>query len=63
MRTAIFVGDREKYPHLFNKSAIIRRGKWPDKVLAQFDAMHLKEAFGWHEFDLKDFVNQEGSWR
>lgn len=31
-----------------------------DNYLAQFDGFHLPEAYGWHSFPKKDFVNIEG---
>lgn len=43
-------------PCLLGKRALIRTSpNYKDKVLAQFDDTSLKEAFGWHAFDVEDF--------
>ena len=51
---AIYTGPIK---HLLNNTALLRPGCCEEKVLAQFNALHLKEAFGWHEIPRKDFVN------
>lgn len=43
-------------PCLLGKRALIRTSQnYKDKVLAQFDDTSLREAFGWHAFDVEDF--------
>ena len=46
--------------HLRLKDAILREDPDnPDNYLAQFDVLWLKEAFNWHSFNKKLFVNLE----
>ena len=41
---------------LFNEGALLRKDPENDlAVLAQFDDIHLLQAFGWHSFLKKDF--------
>jgi hypothetical protein len=40
------------------KNALVRpHPDKPDYVLAQFDALYLRESHGWHEFPASSFVN------
>lgn len=53
--------EREPRKDLWFKGALLRQHPIdPDKFIAQFDPLHLREAHGWHEFPKKDFVNIEG---
>jgi hypothetical protein len=51
---AIYDGDNNR---LRFHGCLIRPSTVPTKVLAQFDALHLTESHGWHEFDREDFAN------
>lgn len=56
MESHVYVGVRNR---LFGKKALLRTkpdtdGRW---VLAQFNDMTEREAFGWHAFKAEDFVN------
>lgn len=51
----IYVGSRKD---LFNKGALIHVDM-AGKCEAQFNAVYLREAYGWHPFDFKDFKNLE----
>ena len=43
------------------KGALLRQDpENEDNYLAQFDPRHVPEAFGWHSFPKKNFVNIEG---
>ena len=54
----IFHHDNSKdMGHLFFKSALLMDDGDPDTYLAQFDALYLKEAFGWTRFKKQCFVN------
>lgn len=46
--------------HLRLQRAMLMPADDPNMVKAQFDQRHLPEAFGWHEFPRRDFVNIEG---
>jgi hypothetical protein len=55
----IYIG---KEPHLHNLSALLRHDEGDKTVwLAQFDAMHVVEAFNWHPFPKSDFINVRDS--
>lgn len=57
MKHGIYTGP---VPRLKNKGALLRENPDnKDQWLAQFDATHLPEAFNWHPFDKKFFVNVE----
>lgn len=46
--------------HLQNKGTLLRQDPDnPDNYLAQFNPRHLREAFGWHSFPKRDFINVE----
>ena len=51
----IYTGSRKD---LYNKGALIHIDE-NNKCSAQFNALFLPEAFGWHQFDIKDFSNLE----
>lgn len=51
MYKGIYTGDKA---HLFNRGALLMFNN--GRAFAQFDAVFLSEAFGWHEFDTSDFV-------
>lgn len=57
MLAGIYIGNRRR--ELFNKTALLRKSCEEGKVLAQFDALFLPEALGWHEFWQSEFVNIE----
>jgi len=47
--------------HLQSKSALLQQDPdKPENFIAQFDDVNLYEAFGWHSFPKKWFVNLEG---
>ena len=58
MQSGIYTGGVRR---LKNRRAILRpAARGEDYILAQFDSRHVPEAFGWHEFKRKHFVNLEG---
>lgn len=56
MRHGTYLGSDQR---LLNLTALLREGTDDGEVLAQFDRISLPEAYGWHEFDVADFVFDE----
>ena len=53
MMVGIYIGGLVK---LKGKKALLKDAADPTKILAQFDDMPSKYAFGWHGFDRTDFI-------
>jgi len=58
MMHGIYSHDIGNDERLYYKGALLLPHPGDEsKLLAQFDALHLPEAHGWHEFPAKYFVN------